>query len=72
MSEHVRERVEPVGLSEIADRLRYPRQSVKQWHSMRHVLPEPGPGTVSGAPWWDWAVIEAWARQTGRWREGAG
>ena len=62
--------VEPVGLSEIADRLHYPRQTPKTWHQ-RGVLPEPGPGTVSGGPWWDWAAIEAWARETGRWREGA-
>jgi hypothetical protein len=63
--------VEPVGLSEIADRLGYPRQTAKQWHSMRHVLPEPGPGTVSGKPWWDWGVIVEWARETGRLREPA-
>jgi len=60
--------VEPVGLSEIAVRMGLHRQTTKQWHG-RGLLPPPGPGTVSGAPWWDWAVIEAWARETGRWKE---
>lgn len=60
--------VEPVGLSEIADRLGVPRQTAKTWHQ-RKVLPAQGPGTVSGAPWWDWAGIEAWARERGLPRE---
>jgi hypothetical protein len=62
--------VEPVGLSEIADRLGVPRQTPKTWHQ-RSVLPKPGPGTVSGAPWWDWNVIEPWARGRGLPRESA-
>jgi len=57
--------VEPVGLREIAERLGVPGQTAKTWNQ-RKVLPAPGPGTVSGAPWWDWAVVEQWARTTGR------
>lgn len=62
--------VEPVGLAEIADRLGYPRQTAKTW-MQRGVLPDAGPGTVSGAPWWDWAAIVKWADETGRIREAA-
>lgn len=70
MSKHQCKVTEPVGLAEIADKLGYPRQTAKTWQQ-RGVLPEAGPGTVSGAPWWDWQAIEAWARETGRYREPA-
>lgn len=68
MSKHVCSTVEPVGLSEIADRLQVKRQTAKQWH-LRKVLPQPRPGTVSGSPWWDWNEIEAWAGERGLPRE---
>jgi len=60
--------VQPVGLAEIAECLDVPRQHAKTWHQ-RKVLPKPGPGLVSGAPWWDWPEIEEWAKATGRWKD---
>jgi hypothetical protein len=56
---------QPVGLAEIAERLGVQRNTAKQWHQ-RKLLPEPGPGLVSGAPWWPWERIEGWARESGR------
>ena len=56
---------EPVGLKEIAARLHVTRQTAKQWH-WRKILPPTGTGTVSGAPWWNWAAILVWADKTGR------
>jgi len=56
--------VEPVGLAEIADRLRVTRATVDSWR-MRDRLPEPR-WTVGGRPAWNWADIEAWAHDTGR------
>lgn len=55
---------DPVGLSEIADRLGVARQTAKQW-KLRGLLPEPK-WTVGGRPVWDWPAIERWARKTGR------
>ena len=55
---------DPVGLSEIADRLGVARQTAKQWR-LRGVLPEPK-WTVSGSPAWDWVDVQRWARKTGR------
>jgi hypothetical protein len=69
MSKHECRTVDPVGLQEIAERLGIPKQTPKTWNQ-RKVLPEPG-GTVSGVPWWDWPVIEEWARKRGLPREGA-
>ncbi len=55
----------PVGLMEIADRLRVERQTARNWQQ-RGVLP-PHRWTVSGRPAWSWTRdIEPWARQTGR------
>jgi predicted DNA-binding transcriptional regulator AlpA len=54
----------PVGLEEIAERLAVKRATADRWRS-RGVLPEPL-WLVSGSPLWPWAVIEAWARKTGR------
>lgn len=54
----------PVGASEIATRLGVRPQTVHAWRH-RGLLPEPA-WTVSGQPAWDWATIEAWARDTGR------
>lgn len=56
--------VQPVGLAEIASRLGVRVQTANMWRH-RKLLPEPGEGTVSGAPWWDWAEIETWSRETG-------
>jgi hypothetical protein len=69
MSKHVCKVIEPVGLREIAARLGVPEQTPKTWR-FRKVLPEPT-GTLSGVPWWDWPVIEAWAKLRGLPREAA-
>ena len=55
---------DPVGLAEIAERLRVDRATADQWRQ-RGVLPAPV-WTVGGRPAWPWHVIEAWARETGR------
>ena len=55
---------DPVGLSDIADRLGVARQTAKQWQ-LRGQLP-PAKWTVSGRPAWDWPTIEKWAKKTGR------
>lgn len=55
---------DPVGLSDIADRLGVSRDTTKHW-KLRGVLPAPK-WTVSGRPVWDWPTIERWARKTGR------
>jgi predicted DNA-binding transcriptional regulator AlpA len=57
-------RIDAVGVLEIAERLGVKRQTVSMW-KLRGLLPEPD-RLVSGQPAWDWPVIEAWARQTGR------
>ena len=58
----------PVGAAEIAARLGVRPQTVHTWRH-RKLMPQPR-WTVSGQPAWDWAEIEAWARRTGRLREG--
>ena len=58
----------PVGAAEIAARLGVRRQTVHTWRH-RKLMPEPR-WTVSGQPAWEWPEIEAWARRTGRLREG--
>lgn len=58
---------DPVGLSDIADRLGVARQTAKQWR-LRGLLPEPS-WTVSGSPAWDWPSVADWARNTGRLHE---
>lgn len=56
---------EPVGLSEIAQRLGVKRATAATWH-WRGLLPE-ARWTVSGSPAWDWQLdIAPWARRTGR------
>lgn len=55
---------DPVGLSDIADRLGVAKETPKHWHA-RKLLPPPK-WTVSGRPVWDWRDIEKWARKTGR------
>jgi predicted DNA-binding transcriptional regulator AlpA len=54
----------PVGAVEIAERLDVNRSTVDQWRQ-RGLLPDPT-WTVGGRPAWDWAVIAAWAKATGR------
>lgn len=55
---------EPVGIVEIAARLGVKRRTVDQW-GQRGLLPAPR-WTVGGRPCWDWADVEAWARETER------
>lgn len=55
--------LEPVGIKEIAERLGVPRQTAAVWR-YRKVLPKEA-GKVSDVPYWDWAVIETWSRETG-------
>lgn len=55
---------DPVGLSDIADRLGVKRQTAKDW-KLRGLLPPPK-WVVGGRPAWDWPQIEKWARKTGR------
>lgn len=55
---------DPVGESEIAERLGVLPTTVHQWR-YRGLLPEPG-GIVSGNPVWNWRVIERWAKKTDR------
>ena len=53
-----------VGVEEIADRLGVARSTVSGWHS-RGLLPNPL-GIVSGrTSVWEWADVEAWAREVG-------
>lgn len=58
----------PVGAAEIAARLGVRTQTVHTWRH-RKLMPQPR-WTVSAQPAWDWPEIEAWARRTGRVREG--
>src|SRR5258708_13569340 len=53
-----------VGLKEIAERLGVKQQTAAAWR-YRGLLPAPE-GTVSGAPAWNWATIDTWARSSGR------
>lgn len=55
----------PVGIPEIAERLKVERATVDQWRQ-RGVFPEPK-WTVGGRPAWEWNDIEKWATKTGRW-----
>jgi hypothetical protein len=58
----------PVGVIEIAERLKVTRDAVNNWrrHGRDVGFPEPR-WTVGGRPAWDWhRDIEAWARDSGR------
>jgi hypothetical protein len=57
-------RADPVGLSEIAERLGVKPQTAQMWRH-RKVMPAPR-WTVSGQPAWEWADVLKWARGTGR------
>ena len=56
--------VEPVGPSEIAERLGIALSTAQAW-GQRQVLP-PLRWRVSGVPVWNWADVAAWAVETGR------
>lgn len=58
------ERLDIVGLAEIAERLDVQRATVDQWRQ-RRLLPEPA-WTVGGRPAWPWQVIDRWAAAHGR------
>lgn len=56
---------DPVGISEIAERLGVKRATVDMWRFRHHTLPEPR-WIVGGRPAWDWPDILKWAKDTGR------
>lgn len=51
--------VDPVGIHEIAQRLRVEVETVYMWRSRKR-LPDPAT-TISGSPCWSWETIEEWA-----------
>jgi hypothetical protein len=53
-----------VGLTEIAERLGNPVDTVKKWRH-RGLLPEPDWQLAAG-PVWEWETIRIWALETGR------
>lgn len=55
---------DPVGISEIAERLKARPQTVSMW-KFRGLLPHPR-WTVSGLPAWEWKDVEKWAKSSGR------
>lgn len=59
-----RKQCDPVGLSEMAERLGVSPQTPVMWNH-RGLLPEPS-WIVSGRPAWNWPDVQEWARQTGR------
>jgi hypothetical protein len=56
--------IDPVGIVEIAERLKVRRKTVDVW-LYRKLLPAPQ-WTVGGRPAWNWSDVETWARSTGR------
>jgi hypothetical protein len=55
---------DPVGIKEIGERLNVRRRTVDQW-LQRRLLPD-AQYVVGGRPAWEWSVVEAWARDSGR------
>ncbi len=53
-----------VGPQEIAERLAVKVQTVRVWR-WRDLMPAPQ-AVISGVPVWDWAEVERWAIETGR------
>jgi len=53
-----------VGITEIAERLEVSKGTVHKWRH-RNLLP-PADYHLAGGPVWEWATIEAWARDTHR------
>lgn len=58
------ETCDPVGATEIAERLSVKLDTIAQWRQ-RGVLPE-AKWTVGGRPAWNWPDVEKWATETGR------
>lgn len=55
---------DPVGTVEIAQRLKVTRSAVDAWRMRRSNVTFPAPTwTVGGRPAWEWADVEAWARE---------
>lgn len=59
-----RDGLDPVGIVEIAERLKVKRATVDQW-LQRELLPEAS-WRVGGRPAWPWQTIHDWADATGR------
>ena len=63
---------DPVGISEIAERLNVQRQTVNSWRSSgkedrERSTPLPQPAVIiTKTPIWEWETIRAWALSTGR------
>jgi hypothetical protein len=58
---------QPMGLSDIAERLEMTQENVQILHH-RNQLPKHR-WIVSGRPCWNWPDVKQWARKTGRLRE---
>lgn len=56
---------EPVGLTEIGERLKVKAETVQQWRQ-REVFTLPEAGTISGRPWWRWSEVVDWAIAAGK------
>lgn len=56
---------DPVGVTEIAERLHVRRDTVNKWRERHADFPEPR-WTVSGYLAWDYADVVAWIEKTGR------
>jgi hypothetical protein len=55
---------DPVGLREVAARLRVSIHTARMWRNRGRMPKEAC--TVSNVPLWSWSVVEQWADQTGR------
>lgn len=55
---------EPVGVVEIADRLKVSRKTVDSWRQRRTGFPEPK-WLVGNRPAWDWRDVHVWAQGRG-------
>ena len=56
--------IEPVGILEIATRLKVKRDTVNKWRD-RGLFPPPR-WTVGGRPAWHWPEVLEWAEETNR------
>lgn len=55
---------DPVGLREVAARLRVSIHTARMWRNRGRMPKESC--TVSNVPLWSWSVVEKWADETGR------